>query len=60
MAELQRIGIRTLLLAMLLPPIVALLAIDTWNDYRAISRVVEDAYDQTLHEYRQVRGDIGL
>lgn len=49
-AEPRRIGIRTLLLAMLLPAIVALLAIDTWIDYRAISRVVVDAYDQALIE----------
>lgn len=50
MAESRRIGIRTLLLAMLLPVIVALLAIDTWIDYRTVSRVVVDAYDQTLIE----------
>ncbi len=58
MAEARRrLGIRALLLAILLPGIVALLAIETWNDYRAISRVVLDAYDQTLIEPVQALDD---
>lgn len=57
MAEHRRLGIRTLLLAMLLPGIVALLAIDAWSDLRSISRVVVDAYDQVLIEPVQALDD---
>ncbi|MDM0112711.1 sensor histidine kinase [Variovorax sp. J22R133] len=57
MAEPRRIGIRTLLLALLLPGIVLLLAVDSWNDYRDISRVVGDAYDQVLVEPVQALND---
>jgi two-component system sensor histidine kinase TctE len=53
----RRIGIRVLLLAMLLPGIFGLLALDTWNDYHAISRVVFDAYDQALIEPVQALND---
>ncbi|VTU19638.1 sensor histidine kinase [Variovorax sp. PBL-E5] len=53
----RRIGIRVLLLAMLLPGIFGLLALDTWNDYQAISRVVVDAYDQALIEPVQALND---
>jgi two-component system sensor histidine kinase TctE len=49
-AEPRRPGIRLLLLALLLPSSVALLALDSWNDYRALSGVVQDAYDQALLE----------
>jgi two-component system sensor histidine kinase TctE len=57
MADPRRIGIRALLLAMLLPGIVALLLLDAWNDYRTISRVVVDAYDQSLIEPVQALND---
>ena len=57
MAEPRRIGIRTLLLAMLLPGMTALLAIDSRNDLRAISRTVADAYDQVLIEPVQALND---
>ncbi|XAH25885.1 sensor histidine kinase [Xylophilus sp. GW821-FHT01B05] len=46
----RRLGIRTLLLALLLPGVTALLAIDSWSDYRAFSRTIENAYDQALLE----------
>jgi len=50
MTARRRIGIRALLLAMLLPSMAALLALDAWRDHRAISRAVVDAHDQILIE----------
>jgi two-component system, OmpR family, sensor histidine kinase TctE len=47
---LGRFGIRARLLTLLLPAVVALLAFDSWNDYRALKAIVEDAYDQALLE----------
>ena len=35
---------------MLLPGVIALLAYDSWNDYRALKNILEDAYDQALLE----------
>jgi two-component system sensor histidine kinase TctE len=46
----RRAGIRTQLLVLLLPALAALLALDSWTDYRAMARTVEAAYDQTLLE----------
>lgn len=46
----SRFGIRARLLALLLPGVLALLAFDSWNDYRALKNIVEDAYDQALLE----------
>lgn len=46
----SRFGIRARLLALLLPGVLALLAFDSWNDYRALKGIVEDAYDQILLE----------
>ncbi|MEO8856932.1 MAG: sensor histidine kinase [Burkholderiaceae bacterium] len=43
-------GIRARLLLLLLPCIVALLAIDSWNDYRAQHDLLQDAYDQAMLE----------
>ena len=43
-------GIRARLLTLLLPGMVGLLALDSWNDYHALSRQVEQAYDQPLIE----------
>ncbi|MBC7435182.1 MAG: sensor histidine kinase N-terminal domain-containing protein, partial [Bdellovibrionales bacterium] len=43
-------GIRARLLTLLLPGVVGLLALDSWNDYHALSRQVEQAYDQHLIE----------
>ncbi|HYP83652.1 sensor histidine kinase [Variovorax sp.] len=57
MAEARRLGIRALLLALLLPVLVVLLAIDAWSDYRTISRVAADAYDQVLMEPVQALAD---
>jgi len=50
-------GIRAWLLALLLPCSVALLALDSWNDYHAISHLVQDAYDQALLEPVQALDD---
>jgi two-component system sensor histidine kinase TctE len=46
----QRFGIRARLLALLLPGIVALLALDSWNDYKALTDSLVVAYDQSLLE----------
>ncbi len=48
--EPQRFGIRARLLALLLPGMVALLALDSWNDYRALTDSLVVAYDQSLLE----------
>ena len=45
-----RFGIRARLLTLLLPGILALLAFDSWNDYRALRNLVQDAYDQVMLE----------
>lgn len=46
----RRFGIRARLLALLLPGIVALLALDSWNDYQALTDSLVVAYDQSLLE----------
>ena len=48
--EPQRFGIRARLLALLLPGMVALLALDSWNDYQALTDSLVVAYDQSLLE----------
>lgn len=50
-------SIRALLLALLLPGLVALLALDSWNDYHAVSLIVQEAYDQALLEPVQALDD---
>ncbi|WPB55011.1 sensor histidine kinase [Xylophilus sp. GOD-11R] len=45
-----RTGIRTQLLLLLLPGLAALLAFDSWTDYRAMARTLESAYDESLLE----------
>ncbi|MEO5737466.1 MAG: sensor histidine kinase [Variovorax sp.] len=35
---------------MLLPAVLGLLALDCWNDYRALRALVQDAYDQSMLE----------
>lgn len=47
---LSRAGIRGLLLALLLPGIVLLLLLDSWNDYRTLADMTKDAYDRGLLE----------
>ncbi|EJL90100.1 signal transduction histidine kinase [Polaromonas sp. CF318] len=46
----DRFGIRARLLTLLLPAILGLLALDSWNDYRALRNQVQDAYDQSMLE----------
>jgi two-component system, OmpR family, sensor histidine kinase TctE len=46
----DRFGIRARLLTLLLPAILGLLALDSWNDYRALENQVQDAYDQSMLE----------
>jgi two-component system sensor histidine kinase TctE len=48
--EPRRFGIRARLLALLLPGMVALLALDSWNDYQALTDSLVVAYDQSLLE----------
>jgi two-component system sensor histidine kinase TctE len=49
-AEPQRFGIRARLLALLVPGIVALMALDSWSDYQALTESLVVAYDQSLLE----------
>ncbi|WP_454688872.1 sensor histidine kinase [Achromobacter aloeverae] len=49
-----RLGIRTLLFMLLLPGVVALLVIDSWNDYQTLSEITNDAYDSALLEPARV------
>ena len=54
-------GIRARLLTLLLPGMVGLLALDSWNDYHALSRQVEQAYDQHLIEsVNALQGSLSL
>ncbi|MGJ7494105.1 sensor histidine kinase [Variovorax sp. RT4R15] len=48
--EASRFGIRARLLTLLLPAVLGLLALDSWNDHRALRTLVQDAYDQSLLE----------
>jgi len=46
----DRFGIRARLLTLLLPAILGLLALDSWNDYSALRNQVQEAYDQSMLE----------
>jgi two-component system sensor histidine kinase TctE len=46
----DRFGIRARLLTLLLPAVLGLLVLDSWNDYRALRNLVQDAYDQSMLE----------
>ena len=48
--ERRRFGVRARLLTLLLPCLLALLALDSWNDYRAQHDLMQDAYDQAMLE----------
>lgn len=59
--DLDRFGIRARLLTLLLPAILGLLALDSWNDYRALHHQVQDAYDQAMLESVHVlRGSLSV
>ncbi|SDP73642.1 two-component system, OmpR family, sensor histidine kinase TctE [Rhodoferax sp. OV413] len=49
-ADPDHFGIRARLLTLLLPGILGLLILDSWNDYRALRTLVQDAYDQSMLE----------
>jgi two-component system sensor histidine kinase TctE len=49
-----RFGIRALLFSLLLPGVVALLVIDSWNDYQTLAEITNDAYDSALLEPARV------
>lgn len=49
-AEARHFGIRARLLTLLIPGIVALLVLDSWNDYSALRNLMQDAYDQAMLE----------
>lgn len=50
----RRLGIRTLLLFLLLPGIIVLLVIDSWNDYETLTEITNEAYDSALLEPARV------
>ena len=57
----DRFGIRARLLTLLLPAILGLLALDSWNDYSALRNQVQDAYDQAMLESVHVlRGSLSV
>ena len=57
----DRFGIRARLLTLLIPGILGLLAMDSWNDYRALQSLVQDAYDRSMLEAANaLRGGVGL
>jgi len=47
-------GIRVVLITLLIPGVVLLLAIDSWNDYRTLSSITNEAYDSALLEPARV------
>ena len=47
-------GIRALLISLLLPGVVVLLVIDSWNDYRTLAAITNEAYDSALLEPARV------
>lgn len=52
--RLPRVGIRALLISLLLPGVVLLLVIDSWNDYRTLAEITNEAYDNALLEPARV------
>ena len=52
--RLPLVGIRTLLITLLLPGVILLLVIDSWNDYRTLAEITNEAYDSALLEPARV------
>lgn len=52
--RLPLVGIRTLLITLLLPGVIVLLVIDSWNDYRTLADITNEAYDSALLEPARV------
>ena len=48
--EGSRFGIRARLLALLLPCVLGLLALDSWNDYRELKDLVQATYDRAMFD----------
>ncbi|MFT5047884.1 MAG: two-component system sensor histidine kinase TctE [Porticoccaceae bacterium] len=46
--DLDRFGIRARLLTLLLPGILILLVLDSWNDHHALRNLVRDTYDEAM------------
>lgn len=47
----SRFGIRTRLLALLLPGLIAVLAFDSWNDYRALAETMAATHGELLGQW---------
>ena len=50
----SRLSIRAALIALLVPGLLGLLAIDSWNDYSTLADITQDAYDNALLEPARV------
>jgi two-component system sensor histidine kinase TctE len=55
LAEPTRFGIRARLLALLLPCVLGLLALDSWNDYRELQGLAQASYDRALLDSAETR-----
>lgn len=53
--EPSRFGIRARLLALLLPCVLGLLALDSWNDYRELQGLAQASYDRALLDSAETR-----
>lgn len=53
--EPSRFGIRARLLALLLPCVLGLLALDSWNDYRELQGLVQASYDRAMFDTAETR-----
>lgn len=53
--ETSRFGIRARMLALLLPGVLGLLALDSWNDYRELQDLAQASYDRALLDSAQTR-----
>ncbi len=53
--EPSRFGIRARLLALLLPCVLGLLALDSWNDYRDLQNLAQASYDRALLDSAEAR-----
>jgi two-component system sensor histidine kinase TctE len=54
-AEPSRFGIRARLLALLLPCVIGLLALDSWNDYRELRDLAQASYERALLDSAQTQ-----
>ncbi|ARP97566.1 sensor histidine kinase [Bordetella genomosp. 13] len=47
-------GVRAVLITLLMPGVILLLVIDSWNDYRTLASITNEAYDSALLEPARV------